>query len=159
MTTNTKPLTFDEFFKDYKNYDNGGKLDKLIVADAKKVYLKLKTPKEIERFSKLSCEKQNQMVPGLDEGHSGFSFCCVCSLAYRYASYIERLSKEKSKKKFAMSGVVVADKIADMKGSGYVKGDVTPEMGKKLRTLITRINAVANIAKQITKTVTSKVRK
>ena len=32
------------------------------------------------------------------------------------------------------SGVVFADAIAEMKRSGKIKGDVTPEMAKKLRT-------------------------
>lgn len=38
----------------------------------------------------------------------------------------------------SISGVVVADKIAEMKRSGIIKGDITPEMGKMLRGKIMR---------------------
>lgn len=88
-TTEHKTKTFDEFFKDYKNYDDGGKLDKAIIADAKKVYEKLKTPAAIDKFYKLrDYKKQKEMVPGLDDGHSGFSFYSVCAAAKQYALYI-----------------------------------------------------------------------
>lgn len=84
-----KTKTFDEFFKNYKNYDDGGELDKAIIADAKKVYETLKTPAAIDKFYELrDYKKQNEMVPGLDDGHSGASFYAVCSAAKQYALYI-----------------------------------------------------------------------
>ena len=84
-----KTKTFDEFFKGYKNYDDGGELDKAIIMDAKKVYEKLKTPVAIDKFYELKdYKKQNEMVPGLDAGHSGFSFYSVCAAAKQYALYI-----------------------------------------------------------------------
>ncbi|MBR1601525.1 MAG: hypothetical protein IJ677_08110, partial [Alphaproteobacteria bacterium] len=79
--------SFDEYFEGYKNYDDGGKLDQVIIADAKKVFETLKTPEAIEQFHKADYETQQKMVKGLDDGHSGFSFSCVCSVAHQYASY------------------------------------------------------------------------
>lgn len=47
--------------------------------------------------------------------------------------------KEKLKKATKeLSGVVIADKIADMKHSGKIKGDVTPKTGKEIRAQIMR---------------------
>lgn len=81
--------TFEEFFKEYTNYDDGGELDKAIIRDAKKVYEKLKTPAAIDKFYELrDYKKQKEMVPGLDEEHSGFSFYAVCSAAKQYALYV-----------------------------------------------------------------------
>ena len=52
----------------------------------------------------------------------------------KLAAAKERLkSKPKTK---SVSGVVIADKIADMIRSGKIKGDVTPEKGKKLSAQI-----------------------
>lgn len=86
--------SFDEYFEGYKNYDDGGKLDQVIITDAKKVYETLKTPEAINEFYKASFEKQQEMVKGLDDGHSGFSFSCVCNNAYRYATYAQEYVKE-----------------------------------------------------------------
>jgi hypothetical protein len=80
--------SFDEYFKGYKNYDNGGVLDQKIVADAKKVYQKLRTPDAIQEFYRLSSSEQYEKVPGLDRGHSGASFGYVCWLALKYAKYV-----------------------------------------------------------------------
>ncbi|MBP5161139.1 MAG: hypothetical protein ILP11_03750 [Alphaproteobacteria bacterium] len=79
--------SFSDYFKGYKNYDDGGKLDQRIVADAQKVFETLKSPKAIDSFIHASVKTQNTMVPGLDEGHSGASFAAVCSLARRYSTY------------------------------------------------------------------------
>lgn len=38
----------------------------------------------VEAFSKQDWEQQKQAVPGLDEGHSGNTFGCACSLAHWY---------------------------------------------------------------------------
>lgn len=89
-----EPYTFDEYFADYKNYDDGGELDQMIVADAKKVFETLKTPERINEFYKFSYEKQQETVKGLNEGHSGFSFGCVCRSAYEYAEYAKKYVKE-----------------------------------------------------------------
>lgn len=82
--------SFDKYFENYKNYDEGGELDKRIIADAKRVYETLKTTKAIEKFTRASYETQHEMVEGLAEGHSGFSFACVCQCAYRYAQEAEK---------------------------------------------------------------------
>lgn len=87
--------TFDEYFAEYKNYDNGGKLDKMIITDAKKVFETLKTPEAIQTFYDASYEEQQKMVSGLADGHSGASFYCVCQNAYKYADYIKLAAKEK----------------------------------------------------------------
>ena len=87
--------TFDEYYADYKNYDNGGELDQGIIADAKKVFEKLKTKEAIKAFAKATSAKQNEMVNGLDDGHSGFSLRCVCLCAQEYAEYMEKVAKEK----------------------------------------------------------------
>lgn len=79
--------SFEEYFKEYKCYDDGGKLDKGIIADAKKVFEKLKTPEAILEFQEADPQEQEKMVKGLDDGHSGFSFACVCQNAYKYALY------------------------------------------------------------------------
>ena len=46
-----------------------------------------------------------------------------------------RAASTKVKKK-GVSGIVIADKIASMKRSGAVKGDITPTKGKQLREQI-----------------------
>ena len=89
-----KPYTFDEFFEGYKNYDNGGKLDQIIIADAKKVFETLKTPEAIDQFHKADYTTQQKMVAGLDDGHSSYSFFSVCHNAYRYAIYAQKYVKE-----------------------------------------------------------------
>ena len=38
----------------------------------------------LKHFSKLSFERQKQVVPGLDGGHSGNTFGCTMQLAYQY---------------------------------------------------------------------------
>jgi hypothetical protein len=58
------------------------------VADAKKVYQKLRTPNAIQEFWSLDTREQDEKVPGLDKGHSGGSFYCVCVLALSYAEYV-----------------------------------------------------------------------
>ncbi len=88
--------TFDEYFAGYKNRDNGGKSDQGIIADAKKVFETLKTPEAILIFYTADDYKtQQEMVSGLDDEHSWYSFKCVCQCAYRYAKYIEVVAKEK----------------------------------------------------------------
>ena len=39
---------FDEYFKGYKSYDNGGKVDQTIIRDAKKIYTSFKTVENIK---------------------------------------------------------------------------------------------------------------
>ena len=46
-----------------------------------------------------------------------------------------------------VSGVVVSDKIAEMKRAGKIKGDITPEMGKKLRGQIAHEMMMAKAVK------------
>ncbi len=87
--------TFDEYFTGYKNYDDGGKLDQGIIVDAKKVFEALKTPEAIQAFIKADYKEQVQMVSGLDDGHSAFSFGCVCHCALKYANYIKLVAEEK----------------------------------------------------------------
>lgn len=48
---------------------------------------------------------------------------------------VKKRLKSKTRPK-SVSGVVIADKIADMKRAGKTKGDITPVIGKKLRTQI-----------------------
>ena len=86
--------SFDEYFKGYTNYDNGGKLDQISIADAKKVFEKLKTPEAIDQFHKADYKTQQKMVAGLDDGHSGSSFFSVYHNAYRYAIYAQKYVKE-----------------------------------------------------------------
>ena len=81
---------FEKYYEGYENYDNGGKLDQRIIADAKRVYETLKTPKAIEKFFRADYETQYKTVEGLDPGHSGFSFGCVCRCAYEYAQAVEK---------------------------------------------------------------------
>ena len=81
INTDSTIKSFSEYFAGYKNYDNGGKLDQTIIADAKKVFETLKTPEAIQSFHKADYETQQKMVGGLDDGHSGFSFGCVCQCA------------------------------------------------------------------------------
>ena len=92
-----QPYTFDEYFAGYKNYDNGGKLDQRIIADAKKVFETLKTPEAIQNFHKADYKTQQKMVGGLDDGHSGFSFGCVCQCAYNYSAYAQKYIKDSVK--------------------------------------------------------------
>ena len=87
INTDSTIKSFDEYFAGYKEYDNGGKMDKMIIADAKKVFETLKTPKAIKAFHEANYDKQQKMVSGLDDGHSGFSFARVCQCAYDYAEY------------------------------------------------------------------------
>lgn len=64
------------------------------------------------------------------------------------AKLAETKERLKSKPKtVGISGVVIADKIAEMKRSGKITGDVTPEMGKKLRGQITHKIMMAKAAK------------
>lgn len=97
INTDSTIKSFSEYFAGYKNYDNGGKLDQLIIADAKKVFETLKTPEEIQSFYKADYKTQEKMVAGLDDGHSSFSFRCVCQCAYNYAEYAQNSVKEQSK--------------------------------------------------------------
>ncbi len=92
--TKEQPYTFDEYFAGYKNYDNGGELDQMIIADAKKVFETLKTPEAIQSFHKADYKTQQKMVSGLDDGHSGFSFGCVCQCAYNYSAYAQKYIKD-----------------------------------------------------------------
>ena len=89
-----KTLTFDDFFKDYGDYtkhdSEANELNKIIIADAKKVYEQLKTPEAISNFYK---QKDSKKVPGLDKDHSGASFYAVCKAAREYAVYVATQSQ------------------------------------------------------------------
>ena len=121
------PYTFDEYFVGYKNYDNGGELDQMIIADAKKVFETLKTPEAIEQFQKADYETQQKMVKGLDDGHSGASFAYVCHNAYIYATYAQKYVKEDTQGKIAESKnerITKQDLTEAMKGTEYDKPDL-----------------------------------
>ena len=92
--TDSTIKSFSEYFAGYKNYDNGGELDQMIIADAKKVFETLKTPEAIQSFHKADYKTQQKMVSGLDDGHSGFSFGCVCQCAYNYSAYAQKYIKD-----------------------------------------------------------------
>lgn len=115
-TTNTDSIvkSFSEYFAGYKNYDNGGELDQMIIADAKKVFETLKTPEAIQTFSKANYETQQKMVSGLDDGHSGFSFGCVCQCAYDYSTYAQKYIKDSSKKQSSSNeGQNITNRLAE----------------------------------------------
>ena len=80
------PYNFDDFFEGYKNYDNGGEIDRGIVQDSKKVFRTLRTPEKIEAFMNADHTKQQEMVGGLSEDHLD----AVCSNAYRFAKYYQK---------------------------------------------------------------------
>ena len=122
--------SFDEYFAGYKNYDNGGKLDQVIIADAKKVFETLRTPEAIEGFYKADYKKQQEMVPGLDDGHSGFSFGCVCQSAFRYATYAQKYVKSDPKEKLSSMRQKLAEKED---GKSDTKDDVKVETSKSVK--------------------------
>lgn len=133
--------SFDEYFEGYKNYDDGGKLDQGIVADAKKVFETLKTPKAIDQYYKADYEKQQQMVKGLDDEHSGFSFFCVCSVAYKYASYTQKCIEEATQQNISepkSEQITKQDLVSALDGVSYDKSvvldmiDKHPDMVKTL---------------------------
>ena len=80
--------SFEQYFENFKCYDDGGDLDRGIVEDAKKVFEKLKTPQSIIAFKNGTDEKLNEKVGKLRD-HSGFSFSLVCEFAREYAIYSE----------------------------------------------------------------------
>lgn len=77
-----------EFFKKWisesegKNY--GRELDIGIAKDAHLVATTLKTPKAVETWYKLGYDQRMQAVPGISEGHSGFSFGQMVRLAHAF---------------------------------------------------------------------------
>ncbi|MBQ9035625.1 MAG: hypothetical protein IJ099_06700 [Alphaproteobacteria bacterium] len=139
------PYTFDEYFAGYKNYDDGGKLDQVIIADAKKVYETLKTPEAINKFYKASFEKQQEMVKGLDDGHSGFSFSCVCNNAYKYATYAQKYVKEnttqENTQKQKDTQITKDDLIKALDGVKYDKSVVLDMMDKHPDMVKTLVDA------------------
>jgi hypothetical protein len=46
----------------------------------------LKTPKAIEDFARAEWDRQKELVPGLDDGHSGNTFGMACLLAHDFVS-------------------------------------------------------------------------
>lgn len=77
-----------EFFKKWisesegKNY--GRMLDIGIAKDAHLVATTLKTPEAVETWFNLGYEQQMQAVPGISDGHSGFSFGQLVRLAQAF---------------------------------------------------------------------------
>jgi hypothetical protein len=77
-----------EFFKKWisesegKNY--GRELDIGIAKDAHLVATTLKTPEAVETWYKLGYERQMQAVPGISDGHAGFSFGQMVRLAHAF---------------------------------------------------------------------------
>lgn len=139
---NEEPFTFDEFYAGYKNYDDGGKLDQTILADAKKVFETLKTPKAINKFLKSSYKKQQKMVSEVDlEQHSGFSFSCVCNVAYKYAMYASKYIKENPEdsntNKFAELRKKMAQKIDNTFGTNIETLKI-PQTLKSMETAISK---------------------
>lgn len=56
----------------------------MVCVDAVKIAETMKTVKGVQRFQRASWKKQREMVPGLEEGHSGNSFGCAVLLAKLY---------------------------------------------------------------------------
>ena len=83
--------SFEEYFKGFECYDEGGELDQGILEDAKKVFEKLKTPKAIKEFHDADYKKQEELVGPLRD-HSALSFSLVCKNAYDYAQYMEKFT-------------------------------------------------------------------
>lgn len=83
--------SFDEYFADYKAYDNGGNLDKEILANAKKVYETLKTPGLIMTFATADQNIKEEMIVDFPYDDNSYgSFCCVCEAAQQYAEYVSK---------------------------------------------------------------------
>lgn len=66
-----------EFRIDYEGYEMFCCKEAIKMAEA------LKTPEEVDRFSKLDCDEQRKLVD-FDEGHSGNTFGSAVRLAYWY---------------------------------------------------------------------------
>lgn len=77
--------SFNEYFEGYKHFDDGGNADQLTLSDAKRVFNTLKTPEAIERFQKAGIVEQQEIIGGL-----GVDFARICSLAHRYATYVQQ---------------------------------------------------------------------
>lgn len=73
----------------------GRTLDIEIARDAKLLVDTLKTSPRIVEWFKLSAHEQNRMVPGLSEGHSGFSFSQMANLALAYLQNLENAQSGK----------------------------------------------------------------
>jgi hypothetical protein len=56
----------------------------MVCVDAVKIAEAMKTVAGVKRFGKASWKKQHELVPGLEEGHSGNSFGCAVMLARLY---------------------------------------------------------------------------
>lgn len=86
--------SFKEFFYDYKNYDNGGDTDQLIINDAEKIYNKFKNSYDIENFAKnTNLQQQLKAIDGIFSGHTKYSFNRALNCAAGYAHYIEECEK------------------------------------------------------------------
>ena len=80
--------TLPKFFQDWitrqgeNNYGRDG--DIVIAKDAYLVASTLKAPEAVKEWYDLDYEKQIEIVPGISDGHSGFSFSQMANLAYHY---------------------------------------------------------------------------
>lgn len=54
----------------------------------------LRTPEKVKEYHDLPWEKQKELVPGLDDGHSGNTFGCACLLAHHYLTHQENVYRE-----------------------------------------------------------------
>ena len=86
------------FFKDYKQWDDGGEYDQIIISDARKVYNALKTPRAIQSaFGNRNFKDRYSAVPGLSDMHDTNSLYCVYMCALQYAMYHEKCDAQMSK--------------------------------------------------------------
>lgn len=88
-----QPETFDMYFDGYKYFDNGGKTDKQIIADAKKLYETLKTPEKIRNFQDYGSEAYADMEKNMRKQHLNITMDAVCQCAEEYADYAIKYCK------------------------------------------------------------------
>ena len=103
------PETFDMYFEGYKNFDNGGEMDQLIVSDAKKIYEKLKTPEKIKDFREYGIENSADIEKKLKGHHLNITYEAVCECAQEYAEYAEKYCKNYNQQQMSQSKNAVLD--------------------------------------------------
>ncbi len=103
---------FDEYFKGYKSYDNGGKVDQTIIRDAKKIYTSFKTVENIKVLHNEYVE-YIQKKPEIIDEKIAMRYRSVCC-ASGYAEYVSRNSKTTKNRKI-LSNILNIFNPADKK--------------------------------------------